>query len=67
MDFTLFKRPSAFMPVAMSIAALATAFGYAAMLDTARQADEGTAAHAWQRYAPQAVASPTPMHVERGL
>jgi hypothetical protein len=48
MDCTLFKRPSAIIPVAMSIAALATALGYAAMFGTAPQPDEGTAAHAWQ-------------------
>ena len=45
---TLLKRPSAFVPVAMSLAALATVIGYAAMFGTARQADEGAAAHTWQ-------------------
>jgi hypothetical protein len=48
MDATLLRRPSALMPVAMSIAALATVIGYAAMFGTARQQDEGTAAHVWQ-------------------
>jgi hypothetical protein len=48
MDGALLKRPSAFIPVAMSIAALATVVGYAAMFGIARQADEGTAAHVWQ-------------------
>jgi hypothetical protein len=48
MDASLLKRPSAFMPLAMSLAALATVIGYAAMFGTARQEDEGTAAHVWQ-------------------
>jgi hypothetical protein len=45
---TLLKRPSALVPVAMSLAALATVMTYATMFGTARQADEGTAAHIWQ-------------------
>jgi hypothetical protein len=45
---TLLKRPSALVPVVMSIAALATVMAYATMFGTARQADEGTAAHIWQ-------------------
>jgi hypothetical protein len=48
MDAALLKRPSAVIPVAMSAVALATVIGYAAMFGTARQADEGTAAHIWQ-------------------
>ncbi len=48
MDGALLKRPSALIPVAMSVAALATVIGYAAMFGIARQADEGTAAHVWQ-------------------
>ena len=44
----MLKRPSALIPVAMSIAALAIVIGYAAMFGVARQADEGTAAHLWQ-------------------
>ncbi len=44
----LLKRPSALIPVAMSVAALGTVIAYAAMFGTARQADEGTAAHVWQ-------------------
>jgi hypothetical protein len=48
MDGALLKRPSALVPVAMSAAALAIVLGYAAMFGTARQADEGTAAHLWQ-------------------
>jgi hypothetical protein len=42
------KRPSALLPIAMSLAALATVVAYATMFGTARQADEGTAAHIWQ-------------------
>jgi hypothetical protein len=48
MDSQLLKRPSAFVPLAMSIAALSIVLGYAAMFGTARQVDEGTAAHLWQ-------------------
>lgn len=48
MDGALLKRPSALIPIAMSVAALATVIGYAAMFGIARQADEGTAAHVWQ-------------------
>jgi len=48
MDAALLRRPSAVIPVAMSVAALATVIGYAAIFGTARQADEGTAAHVWQ-------------------
>ena len=44
----MLKRPSAFLPVAMSTAALAIVLGYAAMFGVARQADEGAAAHLWQ-------------------
>src|SRR2546427_2384163 len=42
------KRPSALIPMAMSIAALTLVLGHIAMFGTARQADEGTAAHLWQ-------------------
>jgi hypothetical protein len=44
----LLKRPSACIPIAMSACALATVIGYTAMFGTARQADEGAAAHIWQ-------------------
>lgn len=44
----LMKNPSAFVPIAMSFAALATVLIYVAVFGTARQADEGTAAHIWQ-------------------
>ena len=48
MTSLLLKRPSALLPLAMSLAALATVIAYAAMFGTARQTDEGTAAHLWQ-------------------
>ena len=44
----VFKKPSAFLPVAMSLAALAIVLVHVIMSGTARQADEGTAAHLWQ-------------------
>ena len=45
---TMIRRPSAFVPVAMSFAALAIVLVHIIMSGTARQADEGTAAHLWQ-------------------
>jgi hypothetical protein len=46
------KQPSAFLPVAMSLAAIATlviAIGVAGGIDRVqREPDEGTAAHLWQ-------------------
>jgi hypothetical protein len=48
MDAALLRRPSALIPVTMSLIALGIVIGYAAMFGTARQADEGTAAHFWQ-------------------
>jgi len=48
MDAALLRRPSALIPIAMSLAALAIVIAYATMFGTARQADEGTAAHLWQ-------------------
>ena len=42
------KHPSAFLPVAMSLGALATALGFLALHGPAPQADEGAAAHIWQ-------------------
>ncbi len=44
----LIKSPSAFLPILMSVAALATVALYVATHGIARQADEGTAAHIWQ-------------------
>jgi len=44
----LIRRPTAFIPIVMSLAALTIVIAYAATFGTARQADEGTAAHLWQ-------------------
>lgn len=44
----MLKHPSAFLPVAMSLAALAVVLLFIALNGTAPQADEGTAAHLWQ-------------------
>jgi hypothetical protein len=44
----MLKRPSAFLPVAMSLGALATVLLVVAAHGTAPQADEGAAAHVWQ-------------------
>lgn len=41
-------QPSALIPISMSGLAFALCLGYAAIFGTARQADEGTAAHLWQ-------------------
>jgi hypothetical protein len=46
--FTLMKQPSGFLPVAMSLAALAAVLGHVALFGAAREADEGTAAHVFQ-------------------
>jgi hypothetical protein len=46
--FTLMKRPSAFLPLAMSCAALATVLGYLAVNGVVREPDENAAAHIWQ-------------------
>jgi hypothetical protein len=44
----MMKQPSAFLPLAMSLAALATALVHVAWFGAVREADEGTAAHVWQ-------------------
>ena len=48
MNVSLMKQPSAWLPVAMSLAALAMVLGHIAVAGIAPQADEGTAAHLWQ-------------------
>jgi hypothetical protein len=45
---SVLKRPSAFLPPLMSLAAVATIMLHIAMHGTAPQADEGAAAHIWQ-------------------
>lgn len=44
----MLRNPSAFLPVLMSLAALATVVVHVARFGAAREADEGTAAHLWQ-------------------
>ena len=46
--WTMMKQPSAFLPVAMSFAALATVLSHVAMFGVVRETDEGTAAHIFQ-------------------
>lgn len=46
--WSMLKHPSAFLPVAMSLGALATVLAFVALHGTAPQEDEGTAAHIWQ-------------------
>ena len=48
MNISILKKPSAFLPLAMSFAALATLLVHIALFGTAREADEGAAAHIWQ-------------------
>jgi hypothetical protein len=45
---SLLKRPSAFLPVAMSLLALAVIGIRIAVMGTAPETDEGAAAHLWQ-------------------
>ena len=44
----LLKRPSAWLPICMSLLALATVLIHVARFGPAREADEGAAAHIWQ-------------------
>jgi hypothetical protein len=46
-DFTLLKKPSAFIPIAMSVAASALVAGDLALYGIVH-GDEGAAAHTWQ-------------------
>jgi hypothetical protein len=45
---TLMRQPSAFLPVAMSLVALAMVMAHVAIFGAVREADEGTAAHIFQ-------------------
>lgn len=45
MNTSALKHPSAFVPLAMSLAALATVLFHIAVYGVAREADEGPAAH----------------------
>jgi hypothetical protein len=44
----MLKHPSAFLPVVMSIGALATVLAFLTLHGPAPQPDEGAAAHIWQ-------------------
>jgi hypothetical protein len=48
MNVTTIGRPTAWVPVAMSVTALAIVVIHIARFGVAREADEGTAAHLWQ-------------------
>jgi len=48
MNVSLLKRPSAFLPILMSVIVIGIIVGHIAMSGTAREADEGTAAHLFQ-------------------
>ena len=45
---SLFKQPSAWIPLLMSLAALAIVLGHVAIFGIVHETDEGTAAHLWQ-------------------
>lgn len=44
MNVSPMKQPSAWLPIAMSVAALALVLGHIAIFGAVREADEGTAA-----------------------
>jgi len=48
MNLSTFREPSAWLPIAMSLVALAVLFGSVLIAGTAREPDEGAAAHLWQ-------------------
>lgn len=48
MNVSPMKQPSALLPIAMSVAALALVLGHVAIFGVVHEADEGTAAHLWQ-------------------
>ena len=48
MNATLLKKPSAALPIVMSLAGIAVVVGHAAIYGTAHEADEGAAAHIFQ-------------------
>jgi hypothetical protein len=45
---SVIKRPSALIPIAMSLTALALVLGHIAIFGVAREVDEGATAHLWQ-------------------
>ncbi len=48
MDLTLLKKPTAWLPIAMSVSALALVAGSLALYGITRGGDEGAVAHSWQ-------------------
>ncbi len=44
----MLKKPSAFLPITMSLAALITVLVFLAIFGVVHQTDEGAAAHIWQ-------------------
>jgi hypothetical protein len=48
MNVPSMKLPSAFLPLAMSLTALAVVLGHVAIYGIVHEADEGAAAHIWQ-------------------
>ena len=47
-DYSLLKQPSAWIPIALSLAALAMLLGYVATFGVVQHEDEGTPAHIFQ-------------------
>jgi hypothetical protein len=47
-DGSLLKQPSAFLPLAMSLAALTLVLAHWAVFGITHETDEGAAAHTWQ-------------------
>jgi hypothetical protein len=45
---TVLRQPSALLPLAMSLTALALVLGHIALYGAVREADEGAAVHLWQ-------------------
>ena len=45
---SVIRKPSAFLPLAMSLTALAMVLGYLALYGVVHEADEGAVAHLWQ-------------------
>jgi hypothetical protein len=48
MKISLLGRPSAWLPLAMSLTALALVVGHAAIFGVVHEPDEGAIAHLWQ-------------------
>ena len=44
----MIRKPSAFVPITMSLTALALLLGHIALFGVVHEADEGTTAHLWQ-------------------